>query len=78
MFKTEQRVFGQKLEGWLRERLEGSFAVIKGTRVLGTVGSFDGAIRLGIRETKSREFFVGRIEPRGTVEWMSHVAMPAI
>ncbi len=76
MFQTEKSVYEQRLDEWLRQRLEGSYAVIKGLTVLGTAASFDGAIRLGIRETKSRDFFVQRIQPQSTIEWMSHIAAP--
>ncbi|MEZ6235491.1 MAG: hypothetical protein R3B68_15000 [Phycisphaerales bacterium] len=75
-YQTEQAIYTQRLAEWLRARLEGSFAVIKGDRVLGTPASFDEAIRLGIRETRGREFLVKRIQPADTIEWMSHIASP--
>lgn len=74
MFTMEQNVYNERLDGWLRQRLEGHFAVIKESEVLGTEPSFDSAMRMGIRKTRSREFFVQRIQPVGTIEWMSHIA----
>lgn len=76
-YETEQAEYARRLTQWLKERLEGSFAVIKGERVLGTPASFDEAIRLGIRETRGREFLVKRIQPESTIEWMSHIASPS-
>lgn len=74
MFQLEQSVYQDRVDGWLRQHLEGHFAVIKGKEVLGTEASFEGAMRTGIRKTKSREFFVQRIQSKDTIEWMSHIA----
>lgn len=74
MFNTEHAVYERQLDGWLRQRLEGHFVVIKGDEVLGTESSFESAMRIGVRKTRSLEFFVQRIQSKDTIEWMSHIA----
>lgn len=72
-FETEMKVYVERREQLLREQNEGKFAVIKGEKFLGVARSFEDAIQTGVMETRSREFFVQRIQPAGTIEWLSHI-----
>jgi hypothetical protein len=76
-FADEKRVYEARRDQLLREQNEGKFAVIKGETFIGVAHSFPEAIETGILRTKGREFFVQRIQPAGTIEWMSHIERPA-
>lgn len=72
-FAAEMRVYEAHREQLLRDQNEGNFAVIKGEKFVGVAHSYEEAITTGISQTKSLEFFVQRIQPASTIEWMSHI-----
>lgn len=72
-YEVERRVYGEHREALLSQKLEGHYAVIKGEKLLSTEPTFAEAIVRGIKTTRSREFFVQRIEKPDAVEWLSHV-----
>jgi len=72
-YETEFRIYEKNRDTWLGQGLEGSFAVIKGESVIGTPRTYEQAVRLGIENTRSREFLIQRIQPAETIEWLSHI-----
>lgn len=73
-FRTEIGVYEKNRDQWLGQGLDGCFAVIKGDKVIATTPTYEEAVRVGIEKTRSREFFIQRIQPADTVEWLSHIA----